>query len=321
MFDGRQPRVDSDQGNGDRLSSDPDRAQIKFLSSAITDEIVAAVGFSPRGPARRMLGPLFRSPARRISTIMSRYDRDAAATDIVAATGRLLAQFVDGVEARGVENIPHDGPVLIASNHPGAYDAFAIVSQLPRSDFKLVGSDVPFLKALPEIATRLIYTPRDAMQRMLAVRASVRQLQANCTLIIYPTGVVDPDPEVQAGAADALKNWSPSLEIMLRCAPTARVVITVVSGVLSSKALRNPITRLAKADWEKRRLAEFLQVMQQLMFKRQFHIRPRLTFGSPLSLADLDRNNPMPGLIAHARSILADHLAAFDIQQDLLHTG
>jgi hypothetical protein len=317
MFEDIQPRVDGDQWNGDRLSSDPDLAQIKHLSNAITDEIVAALGFTPRGPARRMLGPLFRSPARRISTIMSRYNRDAAATDIVSATGRLLEQFVDGVEARGMENIPHDGPVLIVSNHPGAYDAFAIVSQLPRSDFKLVGSDVPFLKALPEIATRLIYTPPDVTKRMLAIRAGIRQLQSNGVLITYPTGLVDPDPEVQAGAADVLKNWSPSLEIMLRCAPATSIVITVVSGVLSSKALRNPITRLAKAGWEKRKLAAFLQIMQQLMFKRQFHIRIRLTFGSPVSLTDLDWNNLMPDLIAHARSILADHLAAFDIQQDL----
>ncbi|MDH7512886.1 MAG: hypothetical protein QHH14_08070 [Clostridiales bacterium] len=300
--------------NKNRLGGGPDRAQIRYLSGAITAEIIAALGFSPRGAARHLLGPLFRYPSRRISTIMWEYTRDAAETDIISATGRLLAQFVDGVEARGRENVPREGPVLIASNHPGAYDAFAIVSQLPRADIKLVGSDVPFLKALPQVASRLIDTPPDAIKRMVAVRACIRQLQANGLLIIYPTGFVDPDPEVQRGASDVLKSWSPSLEIMLRRAPATRVVITVVSGVLSGQALRNPITRLAKADWEKRKLAEFLQVIEQLTFKRRFHLSPRVTFGPPISMADLDRKNLMADLIARAGAVLANHLAAFGIQ-------
>ncbi len=300
--------------NRDRLGDDPNHGPIGYLSSAIMAEVIAALGLSPRGPARRLLGPLFRHPSRRISTIMWEYNRDAAETDVVSATGRLLAQFVDGVEARGGENIPHQGPVLIASNHPGAYDAFSIVSQLPRADIKLVGSDVPFLKALPQVASCLIDTPPEAMQRMMAVRASIRHLQANGLLIIYPTGFVDPDPEVQRGAGDVLKNWSPSLEIMLRRAPATRVVITVVSGVLWRRALRNPITRLAKADWEKRKLAEFLQVIEQLTFKRRLHLTPRITFGPPVSMADLDRKNLMADLIARARAVLANHLAAFGIQ-------
>lgn len=300
------------------MSADLDPAFLDRLCAAITDEIVAALGFAPRGRVRRVLGPVFRLPARRISTLMARYDRDAAATDIVSATGRFLRHFVDQVVVRGVPNIPCDGPVIIASTHPGAYDAFAVVSNLPRTDIRLVGSDVPFLNALPAIGPRLILTPPDPAQRMLAVRASVRHLQANGTLLIFPTGLVDPDPEVQAGTADTFAHWSPSLGIMLRRVPAARLVVTVVSGVLSPAALRHPLTRLAKADWEKRKLAEFLQVLQQLMFKRRFELTPRVSFGSPLAGAELDRDTALLQIAAHARSVLADHLAARGNTQPLI---
>ena len=44
----------------------------------------------------------------------------------------LLSQLVTGVTVRGAEAIPLTGPLIVVSNHPGAYDSVAILASLPR---------------------------------------------------------------------------------------------------------------------------------------------------------------------------------------------
>ena len=84
--------------------------------------------------ARRILGPLLKLPARRFAMLMAEVDRRVALNGIVAAAQWLLTQIVTGVDARGTDNIPRTGPVLIASNHPGAYDIVALIAGIGRDD-------------------------------------------------------------------------------------------------------------------------------------------------------------------------------------------
>jgi hypothetical protein len=245
--------------------------------------------------------------------MMAEFDRRVAISGPPEASRWLMGQFVETVDIRGTERIPTEGPVLIATNHPGAYDGFIIMSSLPRKDLKMPVSGVPFLRALPAASQHVIYVTPDTLDRMSVIRTMVRHLESGGLVITFATGLVDPDPDLEPGAERGLDAWSPSLEIALRQVPATRLVPTIVSGVLSEECSRSALTRLPKAAWEKRKLAEFLQISEQLAFGRRFRLSPRVTFGQPVTLSELrsgsGTRSAMPAILACARAVLGEHRA------------
>ena len=285
---------------------------VSVLNSHITDEIFAAFGFEPHSWSRRYLWPVFWPPAQLFARLVAEVEQNAAQFGLAEAARRLLPRFVKDVEVRGVENIPAQGPLLVASNHPGAYDSVAILANLPRPDMKVVVSDVSLLRSLPALDRRFIYTVSGVHRRMQAMRQLIRHLQDGGSALIFATGFVDPDPAVLPGAGEKLADWSPSLELALRRVPSARVLPTIVSGVLSETSLRSPLLRFQREAWRQRKLAEFLQVIQQLLFRRDYGLTPHISFGQPLTAAELSEGHPsgeiMPEIIAQARQLLQQHL-------------
>ncbi len=302
--------------------------RISDLTTKIIDEIFAAFGFQAHGWARKTLWPIFWLPARHFAQLAASVDQTAAESGLSEAARQLLPRFVSGVQVRGAGNIPPDGPLLVASNHPGAYDSVAILANLPRPDLKVVVSDVPLLRSLPALDRYFIYTVSGVYGRMLALRQMIQHLKSGGAVLIFASGLVDPDPEFLPGAEDRLADWSPSLELALRRVPAARVVPTIVSGVLSPASMNSPLLRFQKEPWRKRKLAEFLQIIGQLVFHRDYQLTPRISFGEPLTAPELAERNPtgqiMPELLAQARKLLSQHMQAapfahFDACENVLY--
>jgi hypothetical protein len=303
-----------------------DNELIPALTRQITDEVLAAFGLGSRGWLRRLLGPVFWPPAHLFARLAAEIEQNTAQHGLTEAARRLLPRFVKDVQVLGAGNIPAQGPLLIASNHPGAYDSVAIVANLPRPDLKVVVSDVPLLRSLPVLDRRFIYTVSGTHGRMTAMRNIIRHLQDGGAALIFATGLVDPDPAVLPGADEKLADWSPSLELALRRVPEAKLLPTIVSGVLSPVSLRSPLLRFQKEAWRQRKLAEFIQVMQQIIFKRDYGLIPRLSFGEALTGEELASRNPageiMPEIIAQAQSLLRRHMqSAYSSDADILDLG
>ncbi|OGO39212.1 MAG: hypothetical protein A2W35_16955 [Chloroflexi bacterium RBG_16_57_11] len=287
-------------------------ARISILNSHITDEIFAAFGFETTGWPRRFLWPIFWQPAQIFARLADGVEQNIAYFGLAEAARRLLPRFVDDVKVIGVENIPIQGPLLVASNHPGAYDSVAILANLPRADLKVVVSDVSLLHSLPALDERSIYTLDGVHGRMTTLRNIIRHLHSGGSVLIFATGFVDPDPEVLPGAEEKLGEWSPSLSLALRYVPEAKILPTIVSGVLSPASLHSPLLRMQKEAWKQRKLAEFLQVIQQLVFHRDYGLIPHISYGEPFTAQELAERSPsgevMPEIIAQARRLLARHL-------------
>lgn len=284
------------------------------LTRFILDEIFIALKQPPHGIARRLCGPLLKLPACRFAVLMAEVDRRVALHGIVDAAQWLLTQIVTSVDARGTEHIPPHGPVLIPANHPGAYDIVALIAAIGRDDIKIIASGVPFTRSLIATSAHLIYVNPDdlgAPDRMTAIRAGIRHLQNGGALLIYPTGIVDPDPDISPGLEESLRTWSGSLDIFLRRAPPTCVVPAIVSSVLSRRYLNNPLVKIPKAAWEKRKLAEFIQVSHQMIANKPIDLTPRLTFGESAEGEAL-RNSEgryLPAIVARARQTWLTHMA------------
>ncbi len=288
-------------------------ADIKTLSDAIIGEIFNALGFSKTGAAFRTFGWLFRKPANRISTICVTTDRMITSDGFPEAAAWILTNWCHPVIARGADAIPQAGPVLILSNHAGTYDTFVITSQAGRSDLKIIASDVPFLKNLPNASEHLFFVSDKTQDRMTAARLGMRHLKQGGALLLYGTGLIDPDPEVYPGAEAWIEKWGSSIDLFLRAAPETKVVLAITSGVVAKKWAHHPVTWLKRIDWQKRRLAEFSQVLQQLFLPGSLYLDPHISFAPPVGLDELLRESGtdrvLPAVIAHGKALLTDHVA------------
>jgi len=282
--------------------------RIETLTDTLLDEIVNAAGLRKTLAARRTFGLLFRRAADRLSAIGLAADRMIRTDGFPAACRWMMSHWVGNVTTRGAENIPPEGPLLVVSNHVGAYDILVAPSQLNRPDLKIISSDIKYLKNLPHACEHLIFLTDEPHDRMAATRAGIRQLKEGGSLLLFGSGRIDPDPALSAEAEKHLENWSPSIDLFLRMAPQAKVVLSIASGFLISRWMNHPLTRLRRVDWEKRRIAEFGQVLQQLFFPGTIYVSPSVSFAPPITAEELGEN-PRQKLIEQARRLLADHLA------------
>jgi hypothetical protein len=279
----------------------------------ITDEFLIALGLSPQSRLRSWLEPVIRLPVQRLAQMAVDVDGRIARSGLTETVRDVLFQFVDGLTVCGAETIPAQGPLLVASNHPGAYDILALLACVRRDDLKVVASGVNATRRLPNVAKHMIYVTSDVSARLSVVRDMIRHLSAGHALLIFPTAQVDPDPALEPGSEEALGRWSPSVSLVLNRVPQTRLLPAIVSGVLAKACLHHPITRLPRVTWRKRKLAEFLQVSQQLALHRSFSLKPRISFGQPLAAAELCPadcpSGLFPAIVESTRSLLAAHLA------------
>ncbi len=284
---------------------------VEALVQAVTDEIFVALGARRDGALRRRLGRVVARPVRRLATLAVQFDRRVGEDGPAAGSQWLLSHFVERVDAFGQANIPPAGPLLVAANHPGAYDSFALVASLPRPDIRALTSEVAAFRCLPHVAQHLIQTDRDPYKRLAAVRAAIRHLEAGGCLLTFASGFLDPDPLAYRSAAEearaALADWSSSLELILRKVPQAVLIPAIAGGVVAPRWARHPLVRYRRRAHDRRKLAEFLQVIYQLVFSDRLKLAPRVVFGAPTPASELALGGPecMARIRARAEETLA----------------
>jgi hypothetical protein len=289
-------------------------AEIQSLTNTLIDEILNAVGLPKTAGWHRTFDQLFHKAASRLAGIGVTFDQLIDRDSFPSACAWALTHWCRDIAARGTESVPQTGPLLVVSNHAGAYDSVVIASLLGRNDLKFIASDVAFLKNLPGTSQHFFYVSKDnPFTSMSAVRSGIRHLHDGGALLLFGTGLVDPDPAVYSGAEKEIENWSPSIDLFLRQVPDTNVVVTIVSGILSPRWAHHPVTWLKRIDWQKRRLAEFAQVIQQLFLPGRLYVSPQVSFASPVSVAQLRRESStgrvLPAVISRGKALLAEHLA------------
>lgn len=284
------------------------------LTRLALDEICGVFGLPPQARWRGLVEALFERTARSFANYGAMFDQKIAQWGLDGASQWAVSLFASHVSVRGREAIPEHGPLVIAANHPGSVDALAIVSQVRRPDLKVVASGMGFLRGLPELSRHLIFVPRhDTLGRMAVVRSVIHHLDQGGSVLVFPGGNIEPDPAVLPGAEESLGSWSTSLDVILRRVPQAQVVLSIVSGVLTRAALRNPLSPFVRSVRERQKVAEIVQVAAQMLTRNQLGLSPRVSF-TRLAASDL-RASILPHITSAARRQLAEHTALWKSRQ------
>ncbi|MBT3269599.1 AMP-binding protein [Candidatus Poribacteria bacterium] len=128
----------------------------------------------------------------------SHYLRKTATQRVIGRTfrwgARLGYRLAFRLAGRGVENLPTDGPYIIAANHASHLDSAAIISLLGRSarDLHVLGARDYFFDWRPKgwlVSTCLNVLPFDRHENFLrSLGLSQRAVQMGRSLLIFPEG-------------------------------------------------------------------------------------------------------------------------------------
>lgn len=202
---------------------------------------------------------------------------------------------------RGAEKVPTSGPVLFLGNHAGLGDAFALLAASPRRDTRVMAYDFGILPGLGEMRRHIVVVDKRAPYA--AMRASLRHLRGGQSLLLYPRGEIEDDPALALEPALAsLAAWSRSIEFFARHVPDLVIVPCAVGGVISRRALRNPVVR----RYRDKRKRHFLAATFQMMFP--FYRDPVISmhFGRPLLGGSSTRETVLRGMAQLIRAVYAE---------------
>lgn len=291
------------------------RGTPRQLSDTLIIELTRALALPETGLAQRFVRAVFEKGTLRFSELVLNFDKQVERNGTMAGARWLLTHFIKGFEAHGAELIPSEGPLVIASNHPAAYDGLVISACVPRPDYRVIIGDVPTYHFLPNLCRYAIFSPQtnDPFGRMLAIRQAIRHLKNGGAILTFPRGGIEPDPAFMPNPGAEFDKWSRSLEVFLQRVPQTRVLIATVSGVISRTIFHHPITWLRKKRNDKQRLTFMYQIIRQVLSGRElFGLKPQVTFGELLE--GIDPSNILAEVEHAARRTLQKHIAHFQIK-------
>lgn len=283
------------------------------LRESLIFEVIKALSLPPTPMVRKVITSLTGKAIRGFTELAADLDGVVEKEGIAGGARWLLPRFVKEHSACGVENIPPIGPLVIVSNHPAYVDSVVISAHVPRRDYKVIIGEIPFFKHLPNIHKNSIFAPdpTDTVGRMQVIREVIRHLKNDGAILIFPRGSIEADPAWMPRPEAEIDHWSRSLEIFLKYVPQTQVLVTIVSGVISKRAMRHPITWFRKARPDRQRLAFMYQFIRQMIAGREiFGLTPRVTFGDLISRENTtDREHMLETITQSAYSVLKRHMA------------
>lgn len=280
------------------------------LNEMLIHELARAMAQPQNKTLKNILRKIFGKTIQRFSNLALELDGIIAEGGLSAGAQWILPHFVKSNLAQGIENIPSQGPVVIAANHPGSYDSIVISSHITRPDYKIMIGNIPFFQALPNLSARALFAPAidDVAGRMKTVREAINHLQRGGILLIFARGNIEADPSFMPEPDAEFRLWSRSLEIFLRNVPQTRILVTIVSGVIALDAFQSPLTWLRKTRPDKQRLAFMYQMLRQTLANHEtFGLAARVTFGEIVTRENAE--HAMREIVGAAQRTLRQHLA------------
>jgi hypothetical protein len=274
--------------------------RVEVLTKVCVNDLLSAFGLGELRYGRDLLELIAWIPTRRLARHVVTYDEIVGESGLAAGGAWALERMARRVEVEGLENVPREGPLLLAANHPGLSDAVVLFATIPRPDLRVLAAERPFLNALPNTSRYLLTVPEQPQVRFGLVRTATRHLRGGGAVLTFPGGKIEPDPAVLPGAVEALEHWSASVDLFARLVPDLVVVPVIVSGVLSPTALHNPLTFLRRRKEDR----EWLAATIQMMVPALRNVTTRIAFGQPVHADDSADRSVSRTILGEARRLI-----------------
>jgi hypothetical protein len=127
---------------------------------------------------------------------------------------------------------------LVVANHAGGADSLGalVVSRETTAVWWL--ENAPCSKC-SDVSRHLVFLETDPVGRMGNMRKIIEKLKAGEAVILFPRGLLEPDPALVPGALQSLKAWSQSSGIFLSKVPETRLLPLLISQTVAPKVWKS----------------------------------------------------------------------------------
>jgi hypothetical protein len=245
-------------------------------------EMVSALG-AGRAPAllRWGLELPFEAASRRLARTLAELDGSLEHLGLPDATGAALESFGVGLRVSGAP--PTTGPCLVLANHPGAYDALALMTALGRRDLAILAADRTFLRALGRLSRHFVFVADGVASRAGALKRALSTLKSGGAVLHFPAGQIEPDAAFEPAQERWLGPWQAGVSTLVSACSRASgaLVLAGVCGVHSPSSKRLAVNRAA----ENSGVTTLSPLLQLLQGRRDVEARVHLASGpSPTAL-------------------------------------
>lgn len=265
-------------------------AALDRLTTINLDDLVNAFGWQDRPFLARIVRRLFFQPAQTFARQMLDFDSAIGTNGIADATCLTERLYAKDVCVYGSDLLPK-GPFLALSNHPGVTDTLAVVAALGQADLKVIALDRPFLLSLPNLSRQLFFVTENPDERVALVRRVSTHLRNGGSILTFPAGHNEPDPDIYPGAVESLGSWTDSAGVFLRLAPETAVVPVCVRGVTWDKTAHHPLARLRRSFDDQQLFASAMQLLSSVMINAR-PVTVRVQIGKPFTVKDIGSTEP-----------------------------
>lgn len=258
------------------------------LAEYIFADIAQALNIGSGNLLYRFLNRIGTPAALRFAEILRHMDQVVAEKSVHETAVEALSFFTDGWDFRGTEQIPREGPLLVVANHPGTADSISAVGAVGRRDVSMVAGKRPMLEVLPNLRRYLLFLDKDPGHRMGIMRQIIQKLKEGQSVVIFPRGLLEPDPALIPGALESLKNWSDSVGVFLNKVPETRVQPLLISQTVAPKAWQSLLVACGDTPKKRQQIAMIWQfAMQRLSRSASWKIPVRVDAGQAIQARDL----------------------------------
>jgi hypothetical protein len=280
----------TETGNESNSTLNPAESSPKTYPQVVEEDLLTSFRFKPPSLQYHLSKLLFKKPVFRLSEFLVQLDDQLAHTNVTSMAKMAVDQLSRGLSMHGEPNIPSDGPVLVVSNHPGWIDSFVALAGINRPDTYFLAGFHPTLEALPHFREHLIFVKQTGItNRAATIRHVVEVLKQGKVVVVFPKGLLEPDPSLMPGAKQSILEWSDSVGIFLNKVPETTVQPMLISQVVHTRAWGHWAISLFKEQRRRQQLAIALQVALSLRKNggAKWKALPRLDFGEAVSAHDL----------------------------------
>lgn len=272
------------------------------LARHSADEMVVALGLGQAPVAlRRAVARAFYAASVPLGRILAAFDERVGTSGLHIAAAQALTDLDARWSCR--QRLPSSGPLLVAANHPGAYDALVLLAAIRRDDVAIIAADRSFLRTLPTFSKHLLLGAQ-AGTGATSLRKALRHLARGGVLLHFGAGRIEPDPAFTKHQLPVLLSWGAGTGTLVRGAAAVQgaVVGALVSGVHSPRAKRLLLNRVAE-HFGVTTLAPLLQVA----LARYHDVQARAVFSELQPAARLACTGQSDAMIAEqVRSLVAE---------------
>lgn len=221
---------------------------------------------------RRGLALPFYAASRGIGQTLAMLESEVVSHGLPVAAAGALRRFGVELHLSGVE--AGAGPCLVLANHPGAYDALALMRAVGRADLLILAAEREFLRALSGLSAHLVFVGDAPAEKARALKRALGWLRRGGALLHFPAGKIEPDADFAPTGSSLLEPWQPGVSTLVRACEKVggSVLVAGVRGVHSPRAKRLLLNRLA----EMRGITTLSPLVQVVVRLRDVEARVRL---------------------------------------------